>query len=325
MTFARPLGRLAALLTPTLALAGCAAPPPTRSPPAPTPAPLPAAPARAAAVPAAPPIAQATPAPAADAGRPCGALNCLAFATPQAAFNYVLRTNPRVLALGEAHAQQGTPGIASSTRRFAEQLLPLLAGRSKHIVIELLVANCKAQTVTGVAQAQAPVTEHQAQSNQSEFLTLGKFAQRLGIEPQALNPSCAEYDSVLAAGEDGVARLLTLVAEQTRRSVETLLAEPGTEAQVVLTYGGALHNDLYPRVGQEAWSFGPALAVATQQHYTELDLIVPEFVKDTEAWRNLPWFSAFDREHLQDVALLYQPAPGSFTLIFPKTSAALGL
>ena len=278
------------------------------------PAPVPAAQAEAA-----PPPAPDTP------GRPCGALNCLAFATAQAAFSYVLRSNPRVLAVGEAHAQQGTPGIASSTRRFAEQLLPLLAGRSKHIVIELLVANCQPQTVTGVAKAQAPVTEHQAQSNQSEFLTLGKYAQRLGIEPQALNPSCAEYDSVLAAGDDGVARLLTLVAEQTRRSVETLLAEPGEGAQVVLSYGGALHNDLYPRAGQEGWSFGPQLALASQQRYVELDLIVPEFVKDSDAWRNLPWFSAFDREHLVDEALLYQPAPGSFTLIFPKTSPPLGL
>ncbi|MET0791800.1 MAG: hypothetical protein ABW061_09790 [Polyangiaceae bacterium] len=246
-------------------------------------------------------------------------MNCLAFATPRAAFEYVLQSEPRVLAVGEAHAQEGATGIASSTRRFAEQLLPVLSGRSKHIVIELLVANCKQQTVTGVAKAQAPVTEHQAHSNQSEFLALGKYAQRLGIEPRALTPTCAEYDSVLATGEDSVASLLTLVAEQTRKSVEALLAQPESESQIVLTYGGALHNDLHPRPGQESWSFGPQLLAATRGRYIELDLIVPEFVKDSEAWRNLPWFPAFDREHLVDVALLYQPSPGSFTLIFPKT------
>jgi hypothetical protein len=251
-------------------------------------------------------------------------MNCLAFKTPEAAFGHVLQRRPRVLAVGEAHAQAGTPGIPSSTRRFAEQLLPLLAGRSKHIVIELLVANCKQQTVTGVAKTQAPVTEHQAQSNQSEFLTLGKFAQRLGIEPQALTPTCAEYESVLAAGEDGVAHLLSLVAEQTERSVAALLAKPGPapEEQIVLTYGGALHNDAHPRVGQESWSFGPQLIEASHGHYIELDLIVPEFVKDSQAWRNLPWFLAFDREHLTGEALLYEPTPGSFTLIFPKTDSA---
>ncbi|MEI9953553.1 MAG: hypothetical protein WDO74_32375 [Pseudomonadota bacterium] len=251
--------------------------------------------------------------------RACGALDCLAFATPQGAFEYVLRTQPRVLAIGEAHAQEGSAGIRSSTRRFAEQLLPLLSGRSKHIVIELLLANCEAKTVERAAETQAPVTEHQAKSNQNEFLTLGKFAQRLGIEPQALAPDCKEYDSVAAAGKDGVARLLTLVAQQTESSVEALLAKPETSNELILTYGGALHNDLFPRPRQESWSFGPKLAAATHGRYVELDLIVPEFVKDTEAWRALPWFGAFDRERLTSETLLFRPAQGSFALIFPKT------
>ena len=319
MTVARSRSaQLAAVLA--TVVVGCAAtgpvpsaPPPARAAPSGT-APTPPA--------SATPAAVEPPSKTPEQGRPCGDLNCLAFATPEAAFAHVLGREPRVLAVGEAHAQDGTPGIASSTRRFAEQLMPLLAGRSKHIVIELLVANCKQQTVTGVAKAQAPVTEHQAQSNQSEFLTLGKYAKRLGIEPQALTPSCSEYESVLAAGDDGVARLLGLVAEQTQKSVEDLLAEPASDTQIVLTYGGALHNDLHPRTGQESWSFGPQLFTTSHGRYIELDLIVPEFVKDSEAWRNLPWFPAFDREHLVGEALLYEPTPGSFTLIFPKTEHA---
>jgi hypothetical protein len=246
----------------------------------------------------------------------------LAFATPQAAFEHVLQSQPQVLAIGEAHAQEGTTGIRSSTRRFAEQLLPLLAGKAKHIVIELLLANCSAKTVERTAQTQAPVTEHQAKSNQNEFLTLGKFAQRWGIEPQALAPNCAEYDNAAAAGEDGVARLLTLVARQTQSSVEALLAKPDTSGEPILTYGGALHNDLSPRPGQESWSFGPELARATHGRYVELDLIVPEFVKDTEAWRAMPWFAAFDRGHLTKETLLYRPSDNSYALIFPKTETA---
>jgi len=253
--------------------------------------------------------------------RACGAFDCLAFATPEAAFEYVLAQQPLVLAIGEAHAQEGTSGIRSSTRRFAEQLLPRLSGKAKHIVIELLIANCKAKTVERVAQTQAPVTEHQAKGNQNEFLTLGKFAQRLGIEPQALAPDCAEYDRA-AASEDGVARLLTLVAQYTQSSVEALLTKPDTSGEPILTYGGALHNDLTPKPGHESWSFGPQLAAATHGRYLELDLIVPEFVKDTEAWRGMPWFSAFDREHLSSETLLYRPRAGSFTLIFPKTETA---
>src|SRR6478735_2362201 len=272
-------------------------------------------PALAASSPSPAPLTRATP-------RACGALDCLAFASPEAAFAHVLESQPRVLAVGEAHAQAGTVGIHSSTRRFAEQLLPLLAGKAKHIVIELLVANCSAKTVERTAQTQAPVTEHQAKGNQNEFLTLGKVAQRMNIEPQALAPSCAEYDAAAAAGEDGVARLLTLVAQQTQSSVEALLAKPETSGEPILTYGGALHNDLSPRAGQESWSFGPQLALATHDRFIELDLIVPEFVKDTDAWRTMPWFPAFDREHLSDETLLYRPSANSYALIFPKTSAA---
>ena len=263
----------------------------------------------------------ATPA-RAPAGRACGALDCRAFATPGAAFDYVLESEPRVLAVGEAHAQDSTPGIASCTRRFAEQLLPKLAGKAKHLVIELLLANCKRQTTDAVKEQQAAVTEHQAKSNQNEFVTLGKVAQRLGIEPQGLTPDCPEYEAVVAAGESGIARLLTLVADQSAKEVETLLTKT-SDQELVITYGGALHNDLNPRPGQEAWSFGPRLAAATQNRYLELDLIVPEFMKDNEAWRNLPWFAAFDREHLSSEALLYQPAPRSFVLIFPKTERSL--
>jgi hypothetical protein len=258
----------------------------------------------------------------APAGRACGALDCRAFATPGAAFDYVLESEPRVLAVGEAHAQAGTPGIASSTRRFAEQLLPKLAGKAKHLVIELLLANCERQTTEAVKEQQAAVTEHQAKSNQNEFVTLGKVAQRLGIEPQGLTPDCPEYEAVAAAGESGIARLLTVSADQSAQDVETLLTKTPDDEPLVI-YGGALHNDLNPRPGQESWSFGPRLATATRNRYLELDLIVPEFVKDSEAWRNLPWFAAFDREHLSSETLLYQPAPHSFVLIFPKTERSL--
>jgi hypothetical protein len=174
--------------------------------------------------------------------------------------------------------------------------------------------------VQSVKKQQAPVSEHQAKTNQNEFVTLGKVAQTFGIEPQGLTPNCSEYEAVVNAGEDGVASLLTLIADQTAKQLEALLAKPDA-GELIISYGGALHNDLNPRPGQEAWSFGPRLAAATQNRYLELDLIVPEFVKDRPAWRNLPWFSAFDREHLSSETLLYRPAQSSFVLIFPKTEA----
>lgn len=276
-----------------------------------------------ASVPSAPSGASTAPAPGpGDAGKPCGALDCRAFATPAAAFARVLALGPRVLAVGETHAQRDAGGVPSSTRRFAEQLLPLLAGKSKHIVIELLIANgsCgKSEKTT--AEKQAPVTEHQAPQNQNEFLTLGKVAKRLGIEPQALTPTCAEFESIAKAGEADIARMLEVVRDASARELEALLQNPDGAEQILLSYGGALHNDLVPRPGQESWSFGPRLAALTGSRYVELDLIVPEFVKDTDSWRAMPWYSAYAAyaagEHPAET-LLYNPSPGSYTLIFPK-------
>src|SRR4051812_26349931 len=87
---------------------GCAA-----QPPAPVQAPPAAAPSSA------PVAAMAPPAPAAPpaAFRDCGALACKAFPTAAAAFDFVLAESPRVLAIGEAHAQGDGPTLASSTRR----------------------------------------------------------------------------------------------------------------------------------------------------------------------------------------------------------------
>jgi len=256
------------------------------------------------------------------AGKPCGALDCLAFATPEAAFERVLESQPKILAIGETHAQADASGVATSTHRFAERLLPHLQGKAHHLVIELLLGNrqCKPGVEKEVVKRQAPVTEHQAKTNQNDIVTLGKYAQRYGIEPEGLTPRCEDYEAVAAAGENDISRLLQLIAEQTTRQVEAILAK--NESGIVLTYGGALHNDRQPRPGQEAWVFGPKLAADSAGQYVELDLIVPEFVQDTAAWRALPWFSAFDREHLSSETLLFQPAPQSFVLIFPKTEKA---
>src|SRR5262245_36176227 len=74
----------------------------------------------------APPIATAPPAASSAAAAPsaaapsgeCAALGCRLFDTPADAFRAVLETKPLVIAIGEAHAQKGTEGIASSAKRF---------------------------------------------------------------------------------------------------------------------------------------------------------------------------------------------------------------
>jgi hypothetical protein len=256
-------------------------------------------------------------------GAPCGALGCRAFPSPEAAFEYVLQTKPALLAIGEAHAQKGSEAVVSTTRRFSEQFLPRLRGRARDLVVELLVpdARCQRKTVEHVAEQQRPVTQPQAESNQNEFLELAKHAKALGIQPHPLYPSCAELEAISAAGANDVELMLETVAKASLRTLSALLEHPPPEGSpsLILAYGGAMHNDLAPRADRERWSFGPALSARTPA-YVELDLIVPEYVKDSDTWRAFPWYADFVNQKSTSLTLLYQPRPSSFVLIFPRSA-----
>ena len=256
------------------------------------------------------------PAPALVAAESCGD-QCLAFTSSEDAFDYVLARAPRILAVGEAHAQKGTEAIESATRRFAERLLPRLQGRASDLVIELMIASGKCgKTEQKVQEQQRPVTQNQTATAQNEFVTLGHRAKALGIQPHPLTPSCEEYAAVTRAGQADVAVLLETVARITARQAKALLGN-GKSAMVV-TYGGAIHNDVAPRAGRESWSFGPELSSQIQGAYVELDLIVPEYVKDTEAWRAMPWYDAFSKAPTSPAARLITTGPASYVLIFPN-------
>jgi hypothetical protein len=252
--------------------------------------------------------------------RECGA-GCKAFASAEAAFDHVLLERPRVLAIGEAHAQSAGPKLPSSTRRFMDALLPRLSPRGSDLVIELWVANGSCGKVEQkVQEQQRAVTAPQAASNQNEFMELGHRAKALGIMPHALVPSCEQYQKIAGAGADDIAEMLTMLKTVTARDVTELLAKRGPE-RLVIAYGGAMHNDLVPRPGREAFTFGPELAEATSQGYVELDLVVPEQIKDNETWRALPWYSQYSPEKAGTDACLLSWAPHAYALVFPKSKA----
>jgi hypothetical protein len=257
----------------------------------------------------------------APAYRDCGELGCKVFPSAEAAFDFVLAENPRVLAVGEAHAQAAGVGL-SATRRFMDGLLPRLSPRASDLVIELWVANGACGKVEQkVQKQQAEVTAPQAATNQNEFMELGHRAKALRIMPQALVPSCEQYQKIAGAGADDIAQMLTMLRDVTERDVRELLSKRPPD-RLIVAYGGAMHNDVAPREGREDFSFGPALSEATSGRYVELDLIVPEQIKDTEAWRSLPWYPHYAQEKAMAGAYLFSWAPRGFALIFPKSGPA---
>jgi hypothetical protein len=272
------------------------------------------------------PVASASPAPSpvtsapsAASYRDCGQ-GCKAFTDAGAAFDHVLLEQPRVLAIGEAHAQSTGPKTPSSTRRFMDGLLPRLAPRASDLVIELWVANGSCGKVEQkVQRQQEAVTAPQAATNQNEFMELGHRAKSLGIMPHALVPSCEQYDKIAGAGAADIEEMLAMIKAVTARDVTELLGKRGPE-RLVIAYGGAMHNDLVPRAGREDFSFGPELAAATSQRYVELDLVIPEQIKDSDTWRSLPWYGLYSAEKADASAYLLSWAPHAYALVFPKAA-----
>jgi len=277
-----------------------------------------------------PPVAElqaAVPAPV-DAGPPlsvdattCTALppatGCFRFATPQAAFQHVLALRPTILGIGESHAP-ADKGVASSTARFTNQLLPLVAPAASDIVVELWAPDPRCtKEAKAVASAQRPIIEAQAETNQNEYVVLGTEAKAAGMTPWLLRPTCDDFTMLADAGADSIGAMLELVKRLTASKITQLHAR--RPDRIVIAYGGALHNDLSPPESTRPYSFGPELDQLVPGRYVELDLIVPEFVKKTQVWEKLPWYASFQAAQTRDGTTLYQTGERSFVLVFART------
>ncbi len=257
-------------------------------------------------------------------------VECATFDKVEDAFQAVLRDDPAVLAVGEAHAQRGAT-VASSARRFTEQLLPLLAGRTSDLLVELMMPpkGCTKQ-VESARSAQKPVTTQQAAGNQNEYVAMGEAARKLGIVPDLLRPSCEDLSAVEAsasggrenAGPDAIDVSLKTIARLTTAQAEKMIdraradAADAAHTKMVVTYGGALHNDTAPPPERAAWAFGPALSKYVSGSYVELDLYVPEFIEDTDTWRKLPFYAPYQKAKAAGKATLIRIAPKSYVLVF---------
>jgi len=319
------LGLLAVLV-----LAACTRPSPSpassspsaaASPNVPVPVPALAPSAASSGTPALPPGA----APCAAPPTPSATATCLRFPSNEDAFRWVLAHDPAILAIGEAHAQKGTEAIASATKRFTDSMVSLLENRASDLLVEAWAGDPKCQKeVKAVASAQKPVQQAQAQQNPNEYVTLGTRAKALGVQPHLLRPSCEDYAGLADAGADVVSQSLGLIKRLTQADATTLYRrnETAKNGKVVVTYGGAMHNDLAPSEALRQYSFGPELSATTAGRYVELDLIVPEYVKATEIWQKLPWYAAFLADTgPRDKPTLYRLADRSFVLIFAAGGA----
>lgn len=271
----------------------------------------------------APTASAAAPAPpVAAGGTPCGELGCVQFDSAKEAFLATIDGAPRVLAIGEAHAQKGST-VTSAAHRFTEELLPSLSGRASDLLLELMMPpkGC-ADAAAEVRSKQAPATSRQAETNQNEYVTLGDRARALGIVPDLLRPSCADMDSVRDAGDPIVTSLemiARLCGNQALKMVERDERSDADSTKAVVVYSGMLHNDLSPPPERARWSYAPALDARVGGRLVSIDLVVPEFIVDDDTWKSLPWYAHYDRGKLGGRVTLFKLADRSYVLVFAET------
>ena len=275
----------------------------------------------------APPVASASaasPAPAVPApDLACSPPACRLYDSARDAMAAVLEeSKPLIVAVGEAHAQKSMQGVDSSAKRFTAEMLPLFKGKASDLVVEILMPpkGCEAKTQE-VRKRQEPIVEKQATSNQDEYLTMGNAARALGVVPDLLRPSCADFEKITKAPRDEApALMLETIKQVTVTQVKGLLARSGRDPeQMVVVYGGAIHGDPAPAPGRAAWSFAADLAPAVKGRYVSVHAFVPEAITDDASWKSFAWFERYDRRAHPDKVTLFHLRPDAYVLIFPET------
>jgi hypothetical protein len=215
-----------------------------------------------------------------------------------------------VLGVGELHQTTDTAAIPSSLSRFTREVLPMIAGRTSDLIVETWITDgacgpAEAATIAGVA-----TTTERPAATESEIVTLLRRAKDAGVRPHVLHVSCADYQllsppsssTTSSSSKRGATvdfqRMLTLIERQLRATItKVLAARPAADAaKMVVVYGGALHNDLYPDPALASFSYGVAIFRATGGRYRELDFYVPEYLERSAAMRGESWFPVWQRD-----------------------------
>jgi hypothetical protein len=240
--------------------------------------------------------------------------------SPGAAIKTLMPDPGGVIAFGELHQTKATAKVRSAIARFTDEILPVVAPHASHLIVETWI------TRGTCGEAEAQVTKEVARTTErpveteSEIMKLLRRTKELGVAPHVLDVGCEEY-SVLA-GTNGTVdydKLLTITNQHLERAIgQGLLLPRAPGRPLVVVYGGALHNDLFPDPTLAKYTFGRHVHAATRGAYREIDLYVPEMVDTTPALHAEPWYRAWKQAGAGDSDVLIERSPRSTILVFRR-------
>ena len=239
------------------------------------------------------------------------------YPTAAAAVQAILADKTRVVAFGEYHQQKKTAKIPSALKRFTREILPVLAAAGvTDLVVESWLTTGECGEVEQKAVAQVHKTTERPATTENEVVTLLRQAKGSGLQPRILQVACKDYQSIFAGGQVDFDRLLRLTRDQLDIQIRKALQRPGSRA--VVSYGGALHNDLRPSTDLAPYSFGPAIAQAVDGHYLEIDLYVPEYIEKDASIQSQDWYKQYRKAYRPKRVFVMERGPGSFALVFVR-------
>jgi len=232
------------------------------------------------------------------------------FPDPGAAIRTILAEagNVQVYAVGEYH-----PTTRMSARapivQFTDDVLTRLAPWADDLVVEAWFdASCASNDPVN---AQIEAVTHRATATTTDLVLPDSEVQ---IPTHGLSMTCIEHSSMLdPKGRVDFYRLLSTIADKLRETTAALVHR----GHSVIVYGGAIHNDLYPRWMLEDLSYAQPLAKETT--VLELDLAVPEVVDGMPNLRGESWYPLVGLA-TTDRAILWERGPSSYVLILPTQS-----
>jgi hypothetical protein len=227
-----------------------------------------------------------------------------------------------VVAFGEIHQDTATAGTRSSLARFRDEILPVLAPRAAHLIVETWVARGACGKAETRVTEDVQTTTERPPETENEIVGLLRRAKEAGVAPHILEVTCDEY--AVLAGEGGhvdYEKLLAITTRHLEAAVRqaALLPRP-PERPLVLVYGGALHNDLYPQPALAAYTFAPAAYALMRGAYREIDLYVPEFAERVPSARKEPWYRVWRRAAKPGAVSVIPRSSHSAVVVFPRTT-----
>jgi hypothetical protein len=249
------------------------------------------------------------------------ALQLTSFDTPGAALESLLAKKPRVIAFGEFHELKGAAKVHSAIWRFREQLLASVQPIASDLIVETWVTDGKCGKTEEKAVAQVQESTKRPESTEDEVMALLRTAKERGVQPHVLTVSCAQYKAIGGdGGEIDYVKLLETVTTVLRTKIHEVLGLRKGGDKTVLVYGGAIHNDVYPKKELRDFSFARDITKATHERYLEVDLYVPEYIAGDKDLTAEPWYKPY-LEQPPAKTTLVRRGPTSFIIIFPRTSA----